>query len=450
MPLREVYPVWEPLPVETKGVGEPLILTEVVKEKNAQEARAAARVLHPDIANLTDSYSGFITVDPKYNSNLFFWYFPTQSGKVGEDPLVVWLQGGPGASSLYGLFEEIGPLSIAENDTLYLNPYSWHRNQSLLFIDNPVGTGFSFTDSDEGYARRQEQIGEQLYVFLIQFFKIFPELQPAPFFIAGESYAGKHIPSIGYEIHKRNPSADLWINLQGLAIGNGFTDPGVQSRYSDFAYQTGLVDKFTYSMMQLAEQHIRLSTAEANYTEAHMYWMLDLGLIAGASNRTDYYNILSDESPRLDDGFASLVQSDWMRAALHVGEKEFTSIGKVYAKLQPDFMRSARPYLEGDDGLISNYRVMFYNGQLDLIVAYPLSTELYHELKFNGSHRYPLAKRRPWRLTEDDGKAGVLAGYLKRAANLYDVMVRGAGHMVPMDKPRAAFDLINKFTRNTL
>ena len=106
------------------------------------------------------SYSGFLTVNEIKNNSLFFWYFPAQT-KAYEAPLVLWLQGGPGWPSMYGLFKENGPFLIgwdpkSQKPTLLNNIYSWTKNHNMLYIDNPVGTGFSFSESG-GYPDSDEK-----------------------------------------------------------------------------------------------------------------------------------------------------------------------------------------------------------------------------------------------------------------------------------------------------
>jgi vitellogenic carboxypeptidase-like protein len=93
-------------------------------------------------------------------------------------------------------------------------------NHNVIYIDNPVGTGFSFTDKEEGYAKNEIDVGNNLYEALIQFFTLFPDLQKNKFFVTGESYAGKYVPAVSHAIHKRNGNAKIKINLKGLAIGN--------------------------------------------------------------------------------------------------------------------------------------------------------------------------------------------------------------------------------------
>ncbi|KAL4712960.1 hypothetical protein ACJJTC_012030 [Scirpophaga incertulas] len=417
--------------------GAPLLLTPLVEQNKLEEAREAAIVdsdyLLPDM----DSYAGYLTVNKEYNSNLWFWYFPVSEKPVEETPWIIWLQGGPGASSLYGLFTEIGPFVVNKDNQLEEIMYSWGKNHSLLFIDNPVGTGFSFTDDDRGYATNQTTIGENLYSALQQFLTIFPELRKAPLTIAGESYAGKHIPSLAIQIlwHKseRKP-----INLQGLAIGNGFVDPVTLQRYSHFVREAGLVDDRVANFMNHLEAAVTQFINNGEMLKAYAYYNYLLRVFLEESELTNLYNYLQDEIS-LDGAYMDYIQRTQVRRALHVGNTTFTSIGVVYRKLVPDFMGSAKTWLEE---LLENYRVMLYNGHLDIIVAYHPSVNTYNALSFSGAADFERAKRKPW---YHDGK---LAGYFKTAGKLTEVMIRGAGHMVPADQPAAALGLISAFVRN--
>jgi len=184
------------------------------------------------------SFSGYLTVNKEYNSNMFFWFFPAQNGNTSA-PVLLWLQGGPGATSLFGLFTENGPIQVNDDGSLTERPINWNSLYSLLYIDNPVGTGYSFTSNDQGYTRSQDDVARDLYSALTQFFQIYTDYAFSPFYITGESYAGKYVPSIGYKIHveNQNPQAKVKINLVGLSMGNGWTDPYRQYTYGPLLYQ---------------------------------------------------------------------------------------------------------------------------------------------------------------------------------------------------------------------
>lgn len=97
-------------PRPKKGIGPALILTPYLKDNRTLEARNACRV-NPERFMGLESYSGYITVNETYNSNIFFWYFPVEKRPINKTPWIIWLQGGPGASSMTGLFDEIGPFT---------------------------------------------------------------------------------------------------------------------------------------------------------------------------------------------------------------------------------------------------------------------------------------------------------------------------------------------------
>ena len=158
-----------------------------------------------------------------------------------RDRTVVWLQGGPGATTFFGVFTELGPFEVTKHG-VKLREHTWNVLHNVLFIDQPVGTGYSFTYVDDCYPQDQTAVGRDLYSAVVQFFKLFPELQDNDFFVAGESYGGKYVPALAQAIHTNNKTTDVRINLKGLLIGNGWFDPTTQSDYSDYLYQLGLLD----------------------------------------------------------------------------------------------------------------------------------------------------------------------------------------------------------------
>ena len=141
------------------------------------------------------------------------------------DPVVLWLNGGPGCSSLTGLFLELGPSSIDENLKLHFNPHSWNANASVIFLDQPVNVGFSYSSNS---VSNTIAASKDIYALLTLFFKQFPEYAQQDFHIAGESYAGHYIPVFASEIlsHKKTN-----INLKSALIGNGLTDGLTQYEY---------------------------------------------------------------------------------------------------------------------------------------------------------------------------------------------------------------------------
>lgn len=414
-------------------VGQPLILTPYLEKNQIQDAREAAEV-HLDAFKDVVSYSGYFNVDKENNGSLFFWFFPSADNYT-NDPVVLWLQGGPGSSSLYGLFDENGPFIVEEDGNVTLREYSWHKNQSVIYIDQPVGTGFSFSES---FVTNQTEVGAHLYDALTQFFTLFPELQTNDFFVSGESYAGKYIPAIGYTIFENNPTAELKINLQGLLIGNGLSDPINQVSYGDLLYQLGLTDKNGLENYHNQEQQLIEYIKNEDFSSAINAFNNIFDYYENNTELFNVYNYLKDE---LDDSdaYARFLNTAEVRQALHVGNQQYSSLSyDVYDGLMNDMMKSVAPWVST---LLSNYRVLIFNGQLDVIVNYILTANYLQKLDFSSAKEYKNATRKVWHVNNKT------AGYSKVAGNLTEVLVRNAGHMVPAEQPEAAYQLLYRFIR---
>lgn len=206
-------------------------------------------------APLEKQYAGRITVNKEAIGKLFYWFFEAREPVVVDDetPLLIWLNGGPGASSMTGLLTEMGPYRITPEGKLIPHAHSWTKLGHMLFFDQPVGTGYSSVRDDNGYVNTQDQLAQQLYRGLQGFYRRHPEYASNPVYICGESYAGKYVPSISHYIHVKNsvpqPVAhpDIRVNLTGIAIGNGKMWPVLQTRsVPDFAIALGFIDSQQY------------------------------------------------------------------------------------------------------------------------------------------------------------------------------------------------------------
>ncbi|KAB1214925.1 Serine carboxypeptidase-like 18 [Morella rubra] len=175
--------------------------------------------------------TGYIGVDEKEEVQ-FFYYFIESEGNPREDPLVLWLTGGPGCSAISGLAIEIGPLQFnmveynGSLPTLALNPYSWTKVASIIFVDSPVGTGFSYSRTLRGSKTSDSKFAYQGYDFLRKWLLSHPIFIANPLYIAGDSYSGKIVPVIaqrisdGIEAGYKPP-----LNFKGYLLGNPVTDP---------------------------------------------------------------------------------------------------------------------------------------------------------------------------------------------------------------------------------
>ncbi|CEG76076.1 hypothetical protein RMATCC62417_11018 [Rhizopus microsporus] len=146
-----------------------------------------------DITTLKFSqYAGHIELSKKSNSNIFFWMVE-QEEKTDPQKLIIWLNGGPGCSSMDGLFLENGPFRVKKDLSLSINKGGWQKYATNIYVDQPVGTGYSFADWDS-YMHNMTQITEEFVQFMDKLYEIFPKLRQQDLYIAGESFAGSYIP----------------------------------------------------------------------------------------------------------------------------------------------------------------------------------------------------------------------------------------------------------------
>lgn len=172
------------------------------------------------------SYTGYI--DARDDREIFFYFFESRS-KPKEDPVVMWVTGGPGCSSSLGLFMELGPCTVEDPTNLNgtkVNPHSWNEKANLFFLDQPVGVGFSHSTHGQKSVNTEEAAVD-VAAFVQIFFSSFG-YEGREFYMTGESYGGRYLPLFASAVVDGN--AELVkkgiepINLQGVLIGNGMTD----------------------------------------------------------------------------------------------------------------------------------------------------------------------------------------------------------------------------------
>ena len=426
------------------------------------------------------SYSGFIPIRPISNNDtaqMFFWYFPAQEPLVPNAPLVIWLQGGPGSSSMIGLFYENGPLQFINNE-LFLRQESWNKHYNMLFVDNPVGTGFSFVNQikqkqlkfsndlnfpdpneysyqdcpspeieepeyRDGYCGNQAAVASDMIVFLDQFYHLFPELLESDLYLTGESYAGKYVPAIAYHIDRENinritANNKIIFPLKGLAIGNGLVDPITQIKYhSTLALSVGLVGTQDANLMDkyanLASHYI-CSKEWIKSEEAR----IDLfQIFQRASGSTNYYDFRLKNIAYDRGAMNSFLNSNQVKSALHIPNNvNYSSDILVGRNLRDDVMKSSAWYLPK---LLTKYTVLLYYGQFDFRDGGFGSTEWINNIPWRFNKEFLEANRTVWMVNDD------LAGYVQEYQNLKRVDVVGCGHLCPQEQPLNTRKMLEKF-----
>ncbi|XP_072051661.1 lysosomal protective protein-like [Amphiura filiformis] len=190
-------------------------------------------------------YSGYLkATGTRY---LHYWYVESQSAP-DKDPLVVWMNGGPGCSSLDGLMEELGPFKITDEATVIDNPYSWNLVANIIFLEAPAGVGYSYAD-DMDYTTGDKQVAVDNYQALQSFFAKFPNRKSNPFYIFGESYAGIYVPTLSVLVMEGQ--AGFPINFKGFGVGNGFHDRPINTNTMiTYAYYHGILGDDLWNLLQ--------------------------------------------------------------------------------------------------------------------------------------------------------------------------------------------------------
>lgn len=417
---------------------------------------------------LLKMHAGHVEIDPEHHANLFFWLFQNRH-IANKQRLVIWLNGGPGCSSEDGALMEIGPYRLKDNGTganLVYNDGSWDEFSNLMFVDNPIGTGFSYVDTDS-YIHELPEMANQFITFLEKWFKLFPQFEQDDIYLAGESYAGQHIPYIAKAIIDRNKStANKW-SLKGMLIGNGWIAPEEQYKaYLSYAYERGLIERESEAAKRIESQqaicvkelskeggkdHVDLSQCEDilqdilretqvkgpdgksqcinmydirlkdSYPSCGMNWPPDLSAVTPYLRRSDVVEALHINPEK---------RTGWTECNGAVGEKFKASNSKPSITLLPD--------------LLAEVPMVLFSGAEDLICNHIGTEELISNMEWNGGKGFELsagtwAPRRDW---EFEGEA---AGFWQEARNLTYVLFYNSSHMVPFDFARRTRDMLDRF-----
>lgn len=172
---------------------------------------------------------------------MWFWFFEARN-EPSEAPLVLWLNGGPGCSSMIGLFQEHGPCRFVDNQTEpSLNPHSWNEHANMLYVDQPIGTGFSVGDGDVN-----STVAAAPYVWKLMqaFLDRFPKYRSREFGLFSQSYGGHYGPEFASYFLEQNDAIDAGtveghkLDMVALGINNGWIDPKTQYRsYATYAHR---------------------------------------------------------------------------------------------------------------------------------------------------------------------------------------------------------------------
>ncbi|KAG9450968.1 hypothetical protein H6P81_010933 [Aristolochia fimbriata] len=396
----------------------------------------------PDGVNF-DQYAGYVTVDPGHGRALFY-YFVESPVNASTKPLVLWLNGGPGCSSLgAGAMMELGPFRVnSDGKSLHLNNYAWNHAANIIFLESPAGVGFSYSNTTSDYnLSGDKRTAMDTYTFLINWLERFPQYKTRDFYVTGESYAGHYVPQLAELIlHNNEITNQTVINLRGIAMGNAWIDDETTEKGSyDFFWSHAMYSDQTYEEIQKhcdfsdisSPCDSYLSQADDQVGDIYLYNIYAPFCGTPASSGAGF-------DPCSEDYIFTYLNLPEVQRALHANVTGLPYSWDTCAGLPwNDRPSTVLPVIQ--KLMASGIRVWIYSGDVDGVV--PVSATKLSIEKMN-----PQVKKawHPWYTQQEVG------GYAVVYLNLTFVTVRDSGHFVPSYQPARALTLFSSFINGEL
>lgn len=413
-------------------------------------------------------YAGYITVNESHGRALFYWFFEA-THDVEKKPLLLWLNGGPGCSSVgFGEAEELGPFLTHKGvPELKFNKHSWNKEANLLFVESPVGVGFSYTNTSSDL----QQLGDNItahdsYIFLVNWFKRFPQYKSHDFYIAGESYAGHYVPQLAEQIFDANKETakENYINFRGFMIGNALMDDDTdQTGMIEYAWDHAVISDQVYHKAKKTCEfnedrvneacHDALNKYFAVYGLINMYSLYAPECVNSNTSSSRRKSIIEGAAPKIFSKFSQWHQkpagydpciSDYTEAylnrrdvqeALHANvtglNYSWTHCSDAIEKWH-DAPASVLPIIH--KLIKGGLRVWVYSGDTDGRIPVTATRLTLNKLGLNATQEW-----KPWYNNKQVG------GWTIIYDGLTFVTLRGAGHQVPTFCPKQARQLISHF-----
>ncbi|XP_072979461.1 serine carboxypeptidase 1-like [Typha angustifolia] len=389
-------------------------------------------------------YGGYVTVEPKHGRALFY-YFVESPQNSATNPLVLWLNGGPGCSSLgYGAMEELGPFRVnSDGKTLDRNNYAWNNVANILFLESPAGVGFSYSNDSKDYLDPGDRrTAEDSYIFLINWLERFPQYKNRDFYITGESYAGHYVPQLASLIIDRNKKTNQTvINLRGIAIGNAYVDSAINIEETcEFMWTHALISDETHAKIR-QNCNFSIPSVQCTINEVETGGISRYNIYAPICNPSESTTTLSkafgDFDPCSDNYVETYLNDPAVQKALHAvinnGKWKLCSDGIGWDD-RPDTVLPIIKQL-----INAGLYVWLYSGDTDGVVPITSTKHAIRELA--------LPVRTSWRPWYSNHEVG---GYIVEYKGLVMATVRGAGHTVPSYQPERALTMISSFLQGKL
>ncbi|XP_072225319.1 retinoid-inducible serine carboxypeptidase [Leuresthes tenuis] len=405
-------------------------------------------------------------VEVRDGAHMFWWlyYADSPSAQYKDLPLVMWLQGGPGGSgSGFGNFEEIGPL----DRDLQPRKTGWVQAASVLFVDNPVGTGFSYSERSDGFATNVATVTSDMLLLLKHFFTERAEFQSIPFYIFSESYGGKMAAAISLELTKAIAQGSVKCSFAGVALGDSWISPlDSVMTWGPYLYTTSLLDDYGLADVSSAAEAVKQAVEQQQFLKATELWSVAETVVEQNTNGVNFYNILTQEPDEklpfsAGEDFISLQASRHLRPLHRQSLSELMNgpirkklaiipqnvtwggqAEEVFSNMAGDFMKPVVDIV--DQLLTAGVNVTVYNGQLDLIVD-TMGQELWvKRLEWAG---LPSFNKLRWTPLDDPASPGITGAFYKTYKNFAFFWILKAGHMIPSDQGPMALQMLKMITK---
>ncbi|KAJ4973142.1 hypothetical protein NE237_006316 [Protea cynaroides] len=411
-------------------------------------------------------FSGYVTVDDKKQRALFY-YFAEAEIDPASKPLVLWLNGGPGCSSLgVGAFSENGPFRPS-GEILVRNEYSWNREANMLFLETPIGVGFSYSTDTSSYEAVNDMVtGIDNLVFLRRWFVKFPEYRQRDLFIAGESYAGHYVPQLAELMIQFNKKEKLF-NLKGIALGNPVLEFATDfNSRAEFFWSHGLISDSTYRIFTSACNYSRYVSeyyrgsispicsrvmSQVGRETSKFVDKYDVTLDVCMSSMLSQSKILSPQQVTehqvtetidvcVEDETINYLNRRDVQKALHarlVGVKRWAVCSNI---LDYDMLNLEIPTIPILGSLIkAGIPVLVYSGDQDSVIPLTGSRTLVHGL----AEELGLNTTVPYRVWFEGKQVG---GWTQVYGNVLSfATIRGASHEAPFSQPERSLVLFKAF-----
>ncbi|CAF1330848.1 unnamed protein product [Adineta ricciae] len=418
--------------------------------------------LLPQSESSINMHAGYLPVNSQNHGSLFFWHFPNKFIS-DKSRTIIWLNGGPGQSSLIGAWTEIGPFRFINNDTMVVNNGSWHFYANLLFIDQPIGTGFSYAENNR-FIKELDVMAEHFVGFLDRYIEVFPKLLEDDIYLAGESFAGQYIPYIAKAILEKRSV----LKLRGLIIGSGWIDPvSLYDSYLPYALLNDLlknnsaiytnitrlvawchdilskqVHVFVDSCFPILDQIINHGRMSGDNTEGSCINAYDIRLTAKKP-------ICGMNGPlELEYVSAYLNRPDVM-SRLHINGKKSQWKDFIEPVHNAFHVFTSKPSIALLPDLLRQIPILFFHGEYDIICNHVATENMLDKMTWNDAVGFNLANgsKTPiyaWMVDDES------VGYMRYARNLTYILFYNAGHMVPYDQSYRSRIMLHQFIQLNL